>query len=72
MRWTLTARCDATEQVVAQVCAGLDKMSSWVDQVELDPNPQRFGNKAFRDWYKRVEEVSKTPFEIVMSDWWIE
>lgn len=46
-------------QVVAKICCGLETMGSWVDQVELDPNPQRFGNKAFRDWCKRVEDVSQ-------------
>jgi hypothetical protein len=48
-----------TVQIVTKVCAGLEEMGSWVDQVELDPNPQRFGNKAFRDWYKRAEDVSR-------------
>lgn len=35
----------------------LDKLSSWADQIEPEDMQQRFGNKAFRRWYARLEEV---------------
>lgn len=35
----------------------LREAEAWVDEVPLQTTPQRFGNKAFRDWLTRVEEV---------------
>lgn len=35
----------------------LDKMSNWIDEIPPIDQPQRFGNKAFRDYFKRVKEV---------------
>ena len=37
----------------------LDSMISWVQEVPpLDQGTQRFGNLAFRSYYKLIEEVS--------------
>ena len=35
----------------------LDKMDTWIGEIPPIEQPQRFGNKAFRDWFKRLEEV---------------
>ncbi len=34
----------------------LDTLSLWADEVEPAEQQQRFGNKAFRTWYQRLEE----------------
>jgi serine/threonine-protein phosphatase 2A activator len=35
----------------------LDCMEKWKDEIPPTKQPQRFGNKAFRDWYDRMLEV---------------
>ena len=35
----------------------LDTMNSWIDEIPPTDQPQRFGNKAFRTWCNRLEEV---------------
>ena len=36
----------------------LDTMLLWIDEIPPLPTPQRFGNKAFRTWMTRLEEVN--------------
>ncbi|CAG8481637.1 5793_t:CDS:2 [Paraglomus brasilianum] len=33
----------------------LEQLSNWIDEIPPLPTPQRFGNKAFRDWIARLE-----------------
>ena len=35
----------------------LDQLSAWVEEIAPVDQPQRFGNKAFRTFYQRLEEV---------------
>ncbi len=35
----------------------LETMLSWIDEIPPLPTPQRFGNKAFRTWVTRLEQV---------------
>lgn len=44
-------------QTIENLVAMLDKMSNWIDEIPPIDQPQRFGNKAFRDYFKRVKEV---------------
>lgn len=37
--------------------AFLEKCSGWVDDIPPLEQPMRFGNKAFRTWLEKVEEV---------------
>ncbi|EDO30240.1 predicted protein [Nematostella vectensis] len=40
----------------------LDTMDKWIEEIPPVEQPQRFGNKAFRDWFDKMEEVlSKFP-----------
>ncbi|KAL5525897.1 hypothetical protein ACEPAG_7235 [Sanghuangporus baumii] len=34
----------------------LDKLDSWIDEIPPLPTPQRFGNLAFRQWGKKLED----------------
>lgn len=36
----------------------LEEMEKWVQDFPPIEQPQRFGNKAFRDWFARLSEVS--------------
>lgn len=44
-------------QITKKTVAFLKQAEAWIDEVPLQTAPQRFGNKAFRDWLTRVEEV---------------
>ena len=35
----------------------LDSMDKWIDDIPPVEQPQRFGNKAYRDWYQKLKEV---------------
>lgn len=52
-----TADSSGVLQVVTALVAFLKKTEEWVDNVPLQTSPQRFGNKAFRDWMTIMEEV---------------
>jgi hypothetical protein len=42
-------------------------LDSWIDEIPALETPQRFGNLAFREWGKRLEEVGAV-FVIASSD----
>lgn len=42
---------------VRKVLDLLDTLESWITEIPPQPTPQRFGNLAFREWGKRLEEV---------------
>ena len=46
-------RADAVGRLVAL----LDQISAWAEEIAPVEQPQRFGNKAFRTFYQRLEEV---------------
>ncbi|KAI0225305.1 Serine/threonine-protein phosphatase 2A activator [Lamellibrachia satsuma] len=43
---------EATEKLIAV----LDTADGWIDNLPPVEQPQRFGNKAFRDWFKKLQE----------------
>ncbi|CAG8441544.1 16399_t:CDS:2 [Acaulospora morrowiae] len=48
--------CFISEKIINS----LDTMMSWVDEIPPLPTPQRFGNKAFRNWIARMEQNAVT------------
>ena len=40
----------------------LDSLSSWIDEIKLAEQQQRFGNVAFREWHSRLLEVKNGSF----------
>lgn len=46
----------ASETIIA-LCRVLDELNSWIDTILPSTGPRRFGNVAFRDWIRRLEEV---------------
>jgi serine/threonine-protein phosphatase 2A activator len=36
----------------------LDTLKAWIDDIPPLESPQRFGNRAFRDWMQRLEQHS--------------
>ena len=56
---------------VVKLVAILDVLSSWIDEIKLAEQQQRFGNVAFREWHSRLLEVTiKTNFLwLIENDW---
>ena len=44
-------------KTVQNVLNMLEILNKWVDEIPPIQQPQRFGNKAFRDWFAKVKEV---------------
>ena len=44
-------------KTVQNVLNMLEILNKWVDEIQPIQQPQRFGNKAFRDWFAKVKEV---------------
>ncbi|XP_047495071.1 serine/threonine-protein phosphatase 2A activator-like [Penaeus chinensis] len=51
----LTVECK-TNDVVTGILKMLDTLSQWIDEIPAVDQPQRYGNKAFRDFYARMKE----------------
>ena len=49
--------CVRLHQTSQGILDTLDRLDAWVDEIPLDTRVQRFGNRAFRDWAARLEEV---------------
>lgn len=48
-----------TSPVTVSLLKMLDTISQWVDDIPPIDQPQRYGNKAFRDFYSRLKEQSE-------------
>ena len=44
-------------KVVRGLVGVLDEIDDWIDGIPLLKEPQRFGNRAFKIWGRRLEEV---------------
>ena len=51
------AAAPAGSAAVRRLAELLDRMAAWVDDIPPVEQPQRFGNKAFRTFFQRLEEV---------------
>jgi len=45
-------------QVTENLLSLLDTMRKWISEIPPIAQPQRFGNKAYRTWFQRVQDVS--------------
>ncbi|CAG8446135.1 3521_t:CDS:2 [Acaulospora colombiana] len=50
--------CLVTE-LPQKIINSLNTLKLWVEEIPPLPTPQRFGNKAFREWVARLEKVGK-------------
>ena len=46
-----------TSSLTSSLLNMLDTISQWIDDIPPIDQPQRYGNKAFRDFYSRLKEV---------------
>ena len=54
-------------EAIGRLVALLDQLASWVEEIAPVEQPQRFGNKAFRTFYQRLEEVGAHSCRILSS-----
>ncbi|CAM9762660.1 unnamed protein product [Ascophyllum nodosum] len=47
---------DGGSESVGRIVGMLQQMATWVDDIPPIDEPMRFGNKAFRQWYQKLEE----------------
>lgn len=64
---SLNEPCNATDAVKG-VEHLLNTLETWVDKIPPCEQPQRFGNKAFRDWHAKLVEISETIIVPLLSD----
>jgi hypothetical protein len=46
-----------SSETIVDLCRLLDELNSWIEDIPPSSGPRRFGNVAFRDWIRRLEEV---------------
>ena len=50
------------QSVLVGIINLLEELDKWVTEFPPAEQQQRFGNKAFRDWHERLEQVSTVKF----------
>ena len=60
----LSAPCNIEPQVES-ILKVLTTLSTWVDEIPPTDQPQRYGNKAYRDFYNKLKEVIIFMFVLV-------
>ncbi|XP_042872283.1 serine/threonine-protein phosphatase 2A activator-like isoform X2 [Penaeus japonicus] len=63
----LSVECK-TNDVVTGVLKMLDTLSQWIDEIPAVDQPQRYGNKAFRDFYARLKEKGEEVVRAALSE----
>lgn len=53
---------------VLQISSVLAKLDAWVDEIPPIEQPQRFGNRAFKDWLKRLNENADDILSPILTD----
>ena len=43
--------------VITGLLGLLDELDKWIDEIPPVEQQQRFGNKAFKDWHSKLEQV---------------
>jgi len=54
--------------IITKLVDLLEKFSGWVDEIPPIDQPQRFGNKAFREWSKRLKDNAKVLIGDLLPD----
>lgn len=50
----------ALSQAIEKLVALLDTLDRWIDETPPVDQPSRFGNKAYRTWYAKLDQVRLT------------
>ncbi|GAB6021945.1 hypothetical protein CHUAL_006106 [Chamberlinius hualienensis] len=57
-----------TSNVTENMLSLLIKLDKWVDEIPPIDQPQRFGNKAFRNWFTKLQENSSSLLKEVLPE----
>ncbi|CAE6406713.1 unnamed protein product [Rhizoctonia solani] len=55
-----------SEQAIERILKLLEELESWIDDIPPQASPQRYGNLAFRDWGRRLEERCEASLESLL------
>ena len=53
---------------VSKISAILSKLDCWIDEIPPVDQPQRFGNRAFKDWLNRLNDSAESVLSPVLDD----
>lgn len=51
---------------IANIVQMLNEFDEWITQIPPTEQPQRFGNKSFREWHERLQQVNIYYFYIAI------
>ncbi|KAH0563955.1 serine/threonine-protein phosphatase 2A activator-like isoform X2 [Cotesia glomerata] len=63
----LNAECTQGDAVKKTVTM-LDTFDQWLTEIPPTEQPQRFGNKSFREWFKRLQELGEEELKKVLPE----
>ena len=52
---------NTSNPTIKAIGAVLDVLNTYIDEIPPSTGPRRFGNVAFREWSKRMEDVTSPP-----------
>lgn len=52
--------CLFSFQTIEKLLALLGTLDRWIDETPPEDQPSRFGNKAYRTWYAKLDQVTLT------------
>lgn len=53
---------------VEKICEIIQKLDGWVDEIPPVEQPQRFGNKAFKDWLARLNDNAESLLMPILNE----
>ncbi|XP_022084364.1 serine/threonine-protein phosphatase 2A activator-like isoform X2 [Acanthaster planci] len=60
--------CVSSSEICKMLINMLDTFNSWIDEIPPTDQPQRYGNKAYRDWHKRLGENLECLIQAILPE----
>ncbi|XP_038046919.1 serine/threonine-protein phosphatase 2A activator-like [Patiria miniata] len=60
--------CTTSSEICKKLIEMLDTLNTWMDEMPPTDQPQRYGNKAYRDWHKKLCESSESLIQAVVPE----
>lgn len=64
----LTTQVDSASDLIKSIVSTLNVIRSWVSDYPPLESPMRFGNRAFQDWFDRLDKVRSNESSMVGRD----
>lgn len=62
----LTVECTQSP-IIANIVQMLNEFDNWITEIPPTEQPQRFGNKSFRIWHEKLQQVNMQYFYFYVS-----